>query len=85
VILLLLSLSTRAAEPPQPFFQKHCAECHDTQTAKGDLDLTSLKFDPSNPENFARWLKIYDRIDTGEMPPKKKPRPAADEPGCMMR
>ena len=33
----------------------------------------------TNHQNFARWVKIYDRAASGEMPPKKKPRPAASD------
>ena len=59
------------------FFDKHCTECHDTETKKGDLDLTTLKFDLDDPKAFAEWVKIHDRVRDGEMPPKKKPQPAA--------
>jgi len=43
------------------------------------LDLTALQFDLINPDNFARWVKIHDRIAAGEMPPKNKPRPPAED------
>jgi hypothetical protein len=46
---------------------------------KGGLDLTALKFDPANSTNFSAWVLVHDRISKGEMPPKKKARPAADE------
>jgi hypothetical protein len=61
------------------FIQKHCVECHDADMRKGDLDLTSLAFHFSDGENFARWVKVHDRIEAGEMPPKKKARPPADQ------
>ena len=56
------------------FIEQHCVECHDPETKKGGLDLTALKFDPINSSNFARWVLVYDRVDKGEMPPKKKAR-----------
>jgi hypothetical protein len=56
------------------FFESHCTSCHDAKLKKGGLDLTALKLEP---DNFARWVKIHDRIESGEMPPsKKKPPPA---------
>ncbi|HSI35827.1 MAG TPA: DUF1592 domain-containing protein, partial [Tepidisphaeraceae bacterium] len=58
---------------------KHCAECHDADVRKGDLDLTTLSTDLSKPDVFARWVKVHDKIEHGEMPPKKRARPAADE------
>ena len=82
---LLASLITLAlpafafAAPPGKFFEAHCNSCHDADTKKGGLDLTSLKFDPADVENVARWVKIHDRIAAGEMPPKNKPRPAATD------
>lgn len=62
-----------------PFFEKHCYECHDDLTAKAGLDLHSLSADLNDPETFAKWERIYDRVKTGEMPPREKPRPTAGE------
>jgi hypothetical protein len=59
-----------------PFIEKNCFECHD-DTAKGGLDLSAMKFDANNSQNFAEWVKVYDRVTAGEMPPKKKARPEA--------
>jgi hypothetical protein len=66
-----------SAAPPAKFFETHCVSCHDADTKSGGLDLTTLKFNPADPDNFARWVKVHDRIAAGEMPPKKKPRPPA--------
>src|SRR3989454_263854 len=57
------------------FVENNCVECHDTDTKKGGLDLTALKFDPANLTNFSRWVLVHDRVSNGEMPPKKKARP----------
>ena len=43
------------------------------------LDLTALKPNFADADSFARWIKVHDRIESGEMPPKKKARPTADE------
>src|SRR2546426_2153615 len=61
------------------FVENNCVECHDTDTKKGGLDLTALKFDPANSTNFSRWVLVHDRASNGEMPPKKKARPEAAE------
>ncbi len=73
------SLALSAERVPSAFFEKHCHECHDADSRKGNLDLTALKPDFADAETFSRWVKIYDRIESGEMPPKKKPRPPARE------
>ncbi|MEY2408068.1 MAG: hypothetical protein QOF48_738 [Verrucomicrobiota bacterium] len=59
----------------ESFLQKHCAECHDSETKKGGLNLDALAFNLPNPTNFDRWVSIHDRVSSGEMPPKKKARP----------
>src|SRR6266700_5463775 len=67
--------------PPasRQFVEKHCVECHDAEMKKGGLDLTALKFDPANPTNFSTWVLVHDRMMLGEMPPKKKARPAPEQ------
>ena len=79
--VLLDSAPAFAALPHQvgAFVEKHCLKCHDADVKKGDLDLTTWKLDLSKQENFARWVKFYDRVESGEMPPKKKERPGAQE------
>ncbi len=73
----LLAGGLQAAEPTAAFFDTHCIDCHDADTHKGNLDLTALKQNFSDAENFAKWVKIHDLIESGEMPPKKKTRPPA--------
>ncbi len=81
LLLALASASLGATLPPsnRQFLEKHCFECHDAEVKKGGLDLTALKFDPANPTNFSAWVLVHDRTSKGEMPPKKKPRPATTE------
>jgi hypothetical protein len=92
VTLSLLACALRFASPasavseavPMAFLERHCYDCHDAEKQKGGLDLTALKPEFATPENFARWVKVYDRIETGEMPPKKKKRPPAEETAALM-
>ena len=81
VLASLSAASVRAELPPSAgaFIEKRCVDCHDSDTKKGNLDLTALKPDFTDPETFALWLKVHDRIESGEMPPKKKARPEAGE------
>jgi len=79
--VLLCAAQSPAAPLPadklSPFFQAYCADCHDDTTKKGGLDLASLDREPRDAETLRRWVRVYDRVESGEMPPKKKPRPAA--------
>ena len=67
------------------FFKAHCVECHNGDSHAGGLDLTSLKLELSNADNFARWVKIHDRIESGEMPPKKQVRPVAADKDAVLK
>jgi hypothetical protein len=79
--LLAAILPTSAASPGDlnRFISKQCLECHDTETKKAGLDLSALKLDPSDPQNFSTWVSVDDRVTRGEMPPAKKARPPAGE------
>jgi hypothetical protein len=62
------------------FLEYHCYDCHGDGQDKGGLDLEKLKSDLSDPATFARWELIFDRVEKGEMPPKKvKERPEGKE------
>ena len=70
------------AAPPfagaDAFIQKNCASCHSTSAPAARLDLTKLAYEPSNPDNFATWVKVHDRVSAAEMPPRAMPRPPSD-------
>jgi len=61
------------------FTDRHCSSCHNDVDKEGGLDLTSLNFEPRDSLNFMTWVKVHDRIQAGEMPPKDKKRPEAAE------
>jgi hypothetical protein len=60
------------ASPPVAFLEQHCYDCHDGETKKGDLDLTSLSFDA---QHLDLLIQVHDAVERGEMPPKKKKQP----------
>ena len=83
-ILILLSLLTCLARAESPrsqraFLERYCFECHDTETQKGGLDLTKLPWDPKETSQWARWIQVHDRVENGEMPPRKKTPPTASD------
>ena len=79
-----MSAAAAFAADQNSFFETHCIECHDADSRKGELDLTALSTDYSQAEPFARWVKVFDRISDGSMPPKKKPRPTAGEKQAVL-
>lgn len=69
-----------ASAGPHVFLETSCWECHAGPSVEGGLDLSSLSTDLAQPETFARWERIYDRVVRGEMPP-----PSADPPAAAAR
>ena len=63
----------------EPFFETYCFDCHDSDTAKADLDLESLTRSITNGTDALHWQDILDQLNSGEMPPKKKAQPGKDE------
>ena len=83
---LLMCLS--GALPPEedaslarvrPFLAKHCFECHGPSKQKGELRFDTLGTSLAVVKTLETWQNILDQLNLGEMPPKKKPRPALDE------
>ncbi|MGH9838085.1 MAG: DUF1592 domain-containing protein [Blastocatellia bacterium] len=65
----------RAGINAREFLEANCYACHDSQTKKGNLDLTALKPDMADAKSFDVWVKVHDRVRDGEMPPKGMPQP----------
>lgn len=61
------------------FLAEHCYDCHDDDIQKGDLNLAELRFSPVDAHNRSKWETVFERVRTGEMPPKKKERPDRDD------
>src|SRR4029078_1925904 len=57
------------------FTKKYCSVCHNAVDREGGLDLMTLQYAPGDPENFVTWVKVHDRVQSGEMPPKQMERP----------
>jgi len=51
-----------------------CIDCHDEETDTR-LNFKELGTDLAHLPTFRKWVHIFDRADSGEMPPKKKKRP----------
>ena len=62
---------------------KTCLGCHSGAAAKGGLDFASLSFDLSNRVTRERWVRVHDRIEKGEMPPKGVELAAADRTAML--
>jgi hypothetical protein len=79
LFVLLAGLEPQDSAPVRAFLEKHCVDCHGADDPKGGLNLVGLKPDFADPRTFATWTKIHDRVQDGEMPPKKKRPPSREE------
>ncbi len=71
--------SSEGATSVEEFLSAHCIKCHSEDKAKGDLRLDNLKPQFDQRETLTVWQHVLEKIETGEMPPKSKPRPPAQE------
>lgn len=80
LLWFLIGLATTGvASEVDDFLKSHCLECHQGSSSEGGRDLSALTDDLSDPEALAMWVRIYDRVTLGEMPPVEHPQP--DEAG----
>lgn len=85
--LVLLPLRATAeslkaqAKPSKPdaLLERYCTECHDSDTHKGGLDLEKLPFDLTGRTTQSTWENIFERVQSGSMPPPKADQPGANE------
>jgi len=63
----------------QPLLAKYCVECHSAKTSEGELNLTALKPDWNDGTALDRWVKVFQRVSAGEMPPADSVQPSASE------
>ncbi|MEI6712333.1 MAG: DUF1592 domain-containing protein [Verrucomicrobiota bacterium] len=61
------------------FLENYCFDCHDKATHKAGLNLESLRFDLDHKKTESFWVSCFDKLDHGQMPPKKADQPAPPE------
>ena len=87
-LAVLLGVPAQATEPlPQSvlgLISRHCIDCHDADSKKGDVNLDFTSVDLQVPRNAELLERIHRALATGEMPPPKKDRPpAADKDAAL--
>ncbi len=63
----------------EAFLRDHCHDCHADGTSEGGLDLQQLRFKLDQPQSFASWERLFDRVERREMPPPDASQPTAGE------
>ena len=57
-----------------------CLRCHDVET-ETPLDLENLGYDLEDRGTFRKWVRVFERLEAGEMPPRgtrPPPRPVVE-------
>lgn len=85
-LLATLALSSHAEEKKAVLPEKHfailesyCLDCHDAASEKGGINLEDLSFELSTVQSAETWQKVLNSLNSGDMPPKKKPQLTFDE------
>ncbi|TWT60910.1 DUF1592 domain-containing protein [Rubinisphaera italica] len=53
--------------------QSHCLDCHSMNNAEAAFRVDTLPLTISDIETAARWQKVLNALNSGEMPPKEEP------------
>lgn len=78
LVLASVAVTGSAAEPAhnyQAFFKQHCVKCHGAEKQEGELRLDQLAAPGTDAKASEVWATIAERLDSGDMPPEKEPRP----------
>jgi hypothetical protein len=67
------------AKQVRPLLKTYCFSCHDAKAHKGDLDLERFSSLDAIRKDVRPWQHLIEQVDVGEMPPKGKPQPTAQE------
>ncbi len=80
LLTIISGIAVAASEPFAPLtpvLSEFCFRCHAGESPEGGLDLEKLETDLENHEVVEKWIRVFDRVSDGEMPPKPSPRPNA--------
>ena len=85
-VLIMASISDLDADGPLPFessaktfLQKHCLDCHGSDTQEGDVALHELT--GVDADNAELWKRIWEQVALKEMPPRDE----SNQPGSLER
>ena len=78
-VSLVLSPVVHGAEPFESFLEKHCIRCHGPQKEEGDIRIDRLSRDFKVGLDAHHWAEALDKVNSGEMPPKKERQPTQAE------
>jgi hypothetical protein len=85
----ITTVESKSQDPPKddpafetvvkPFFAKNCFACHDEDLQTANLNLGGFKTASSLIQQRATMKLILDKVQSGQMPPAKMPKPKPEE------
>src|SRR5688572_24635873 len=72
-----VSGTVKFAENIKPLLEQYCFDCHNADKRKGDVDLVKVTESTNFLEHHEVWEKVVEMLESGDMPPEKKPQPAS--------
>jgi len=57
------------------FLDTHCIRCHGEKKSKGDVTLHKLSTDSKAATDLSVWKKVFEQLESGEMPPEESKQP----------
>ena len=90
ITLLLISTTPLYAEDVKradvdSFLKIYCHECHADGESQGGLTLDTLPSKLSDAANFSKWVRVHDRVNVNEMPPKRSEQPSDVERQAFLK
>ncbi len=80
----LTKLSEQYRTDARPVLERYCLTCHSAKTKKGDLDLERFRTIEAARGDLKPWEPMIEMLESGAMPPPKKPQPTAEERGRLL-
>ena len=87
VLLLALSLAKGMAAEVSgvALIKNFCLDCHDADTQKGEINLEAALEVKPLVKNLDLWKTVINRVENGDMPPKKKEQPSSSEKKALLK
>jgi hypothetical protein len=65
--------------------ENFCLDCHDGDTQKGEVNLEAALEAKPLVRNLDLWKTVINRVENGDMPPKKKDQPSSLEKKALLK
>jgi hypothetical protein len=72
-------LADSRVSPVAGFLQQYCLDCHSGPDSENAFDIAGIGRDLQKADTMAKWVRLFDRVERNEMPPKDVDQPSPSE------